>query len=432
MDQMRSNLVDRLASQLYALTEVSKALSLPLELSELLNLALEKIARVLPPAEVGLVMGYDASAGIFRPIAAYGFDLEGIKQLGLRAGESITGKVYEEKKARLLGDPQQVASAMADMRTANLSLLKRSLYRDGMPLCALASPISVGETKYGVLLLETIEGPDVFTESDIPFVQTLADLIGLTIDRDYLQAQADATRQAVEAEKARLELVATLSHELRLPLTSIKGYSTALMLADMHWNAAQQADFLRRIDEECQNMESMIRDMLDSSLVSVNHLALEREPVRLPNLVRELVAEAQRRTETHQLVEDFALDFPIVLADVRWIRQVFRNLLDNAIKYSPEGGLVVIRGEVRPNQVVISIADQGIGISPEDQIPLFERFHRGTNRAHLHLPGTGLGLPAARAVVEAHGGRIWVESKLDQGTTVYFSLPKSQELLDEE
>src|SRR5512143_1201000 len=122
MDLTHSNLVDRLASQLYALTEVSKTLSLPFDLPELLSLALEKIARVLPPAEVGLVMGYDASAGIFRPMATYGYDLEGIKQLGLRAGESITGKVYEQKKACLLGDSEQVASAMADMRSANLSL----------------------------------------------------------------------------------------------------------------------------------------------------------------------------------------------------------------------------------------------------------------------------------------------------------------------
>jgi len=432
MDLINQDLVDRLTSQLHALTEVSKTLSLSLDLPELMNRALEMISRVLPPAEVGIVMLLDPSSGLFRPIASYGFDPEILKQLALRAGESITGKVFESGKASVLSNQAQVARAMADMRPANLVTLFRSVNRETFPLCTLASPISVGSQHFGVLVLETYDGPAVFTENDLPFIQTLADLMGLAIDRTRLQAKADAIRQANEAEHTRLELTATLSHELRLPLTSIKGYATALMLPDAHWDAAKQAEFLKHIDEESVNMEVMIRDILDSTLVSVNHLNIEPEPARLQNIVRDLVGEAQRRTEMHQLVDEFPSDFPILLVDVRWIKQVFRNLLDNAIKYSPQGGLVVVRGEVRPNDVVISIADQGIGISPEDQIPLFERFYRVKNHANYRFPGTGLGLPAARAVIEAHGGRIWVESKLDEGTTVFFSLPKRNDLLEEE
>ena len=125
---------------------------------------------------------------------------------------------------------------------------------------------------------------------------------------------------------------------------------------------------------------------------------------------------------------DFATTFPILEFDTRWIKQVFRNILDNALKYSPEGGLIVIRGEVRLYDVVIMVADQGIGISPENLIPLFERYYRVRSTANLHIPGTGLGLPIARAIVEAHGGRIWAESKLSEGTTIYFSLPKMPEV----
>jgi len=432
MDLIKHSLVDRLTGQLYALTEVSKTLSLSFELPKLLNLALEKISKVLPPAEVGILMLRDDSSGLFRPFASYGFDQEIIKQLALRAGESITGKVYESGKSIVLNEPHQVNQFIADIRPANLSTLARSLKREYMPKCVLASPVSAGTRHYGTLILETIDGPEIFTENDLPFIQSLADLIGLAIDRAELQAKADAIRQANEAEQTRLELTATLSHELRMPLTSIKGYTTALMLGDVQWDAAKQLEFLKRIEEESVTMEVMIRDILDTSLVSVNHLNIELEPVRLQNLVRDLVVEAQRKTEIHQLVEEFPPDFPIVMADLRWIKQVFRNLLDNAMKYSPEGGLVVVRGEVRQNDVVISIADQGIGISPEDQIPLFERFYRVKSNSINRFPGTGLGLPAARAVIEANGGRIWVESKLNQGTTVYFSLPKSPELLSEE
>ena len=120
---------------------------------------------------------------------------------------------------------------------------------------------------------------------------------------------------------------------------------------------------------------------------------------------------------------DFPADFPIVEADPRRIRQVLLNIIDNAIKYSPEGGLIVIRGEVRPTDVVVSIADQGVGISPEDLIPLFDKYFRVKSPTGYHVPGTGLGLPVARAIVETHGGRIWANSSIGEGTTLYFSIP---------
>ncbi len=176
----------------------------------------------------------------------------------------------------------------------------------------------------------------------------------------------------------------------------------------------------------------MLQDILDSSIIDVNQLNLEIEPVRLQILIRDLTIEIQRRIKTHRLIMDLPVDFPIVEADPRWIKQVFRNILDNAIKYSPDGGLIVIRGEIRLTDVVVSISDQGIGISPEDQIPLFEKYFRVRSAHHYHVAGTGLGLPIARSIIEAHGGRIWVESKINHGTTVFFSLPKAVPIPDED
>jgi K+-sensing histidine kinase KdpD len=385
---------------------------------------MDKLIGVLKPAEVGAVMLWDGAAGLFRPAAAFGYDQEIFKEIRLRAGEGITGKVFAENAARLLNSPDEIAEAMDDIRPDNVQVVAQSLGVEKLPKCTLAAPISVDGQKFGVLLLETIEGPAVFTEADISFVQTLADLIAMSIDRARLTARADSIREARESERMRSELMAALSHELRLPLTAIKGYTTALLMDEVEWDQEKSAEFLGLIDSECDNMQVLLSDILDSALTDVNQLSIDAKPVRLHRIAREVTSEMQLRTELHRLVVDLPSDFPIVAVDPHWIKQVFRNILDNAIKYSPEGGLIVIRGESRPADVVVNIADQGIGISPENLIPLFEKYFRVIPSDDYHVPGSGLGLPIARAIVEAHAGRIWIESRAGQGTTVSFPLPQ--------
>ena len=280
-----------------------------------------------------------------------------------------------------------------------------------------------GDSRFGALVIATLNGPMAFTEADLPFVQTLADLIALAIDRAGLETEAAAIRDAEQVERLRSEVMAALSHELRTPLAAIKGYSTALLLEDIEWGQDKRHEFLHLIEEECDNLQIMIGDLLDSSLIDVGRLVIDRQPVRLPRLVSEIVQEMQRRTRMHQLIVDFPLDFPILDVDPHWIRQVFRNILDNAIKYSPLGGLIVTRGEIRRDDVVVSISDQGVGISPEDLIPLFEKYFRVKAPTGYHVAGTGLGLPVARSIVESHGGRIWAESRVGHGTSLFFSLP---------
>ena len=428
---MEDNHSERLQRELNALTEIAKTLTLPLELPGLLDAVLKKIVGFIEPAELGVVMLWDQSAGLFRPVASVGYDLEILSNLGLRAGESITGKVYDDGVGRLLNSPEQVVEAMADLRPSNRSILVRALSSQAMPCCALAVPISVRNRKYGVLVLETFHGPVIFSQSDLPFLQTIADLIALVIDRASLAVQADAIREARQAEQMRSEVLAMLSHELRLPLTAIQGYTSALLLDEVEWDEEKRDEFLNLIDEECHNMQAMLKDILDSSLIDVEQLIIELQPVRIQNLAREVAAEVQLRTDLHNIIVDFPSDYPILEADPRWIKQVFRNILDNAIKYSPDGGLIVVRGEVRSTDVVVIVADQGIGISPEDLIPLFEKYFRVRSVANLHISGAGLGLPIARAIVELHGGRIWAESKHGEGTTIYFSLPLSKSLTDE-
>lgn len=416
--------LERRTREFDALTQVAKTLAAPLNLPELLAAVMERLADALEPAEFGVIMLWDNSAGLFRPAAAFGYNLADIRAMGLRAGESFTGKVYDEGVARLL-DATQIAEAMTDLRPPNRELMSRALGTTQLPHSALAIPLRVGERKFGVLVLEILRRPTHFTPADLVFAQTLADLIALAVDRDRLHTEATRARDAQQMDRLRSEALAALSHELRTSLATIKGYTTALLLEEATWSDDKRREFLRLVDAECDNLTTMINDMLDASLIDVGRLVIEREPVRLPRLARQVADEMQTHTQIHRLVLDFAPDFPILDADPRRIKQVIRNILDNAIKYSPQGGLVVIRGQVRATDVVISIADQGVGISPEDLIPLFEKYFRVKAPTGYHVPGTGLGLPVARAIVEAHGGRIWAESKVGQGTTLYFSLPRA-------
>lgn len=406
-----------------AIAAAIQILKRDLPLSETLDALLAEIFHVIRAAEFGVVMIWDQSSGLFRPWASYGCDATMIKRVGLRAGESITGRVYEEGIACLLGTRAEVDRATENMRPGNYAILTRALGREFRANCSIAAPVSVNAQKFGVLILESFSEGCQLTGLDIPFFQSMADLMAIAIEYSRQVARADLIRQTREAEQLRSEMMATLSHELRMPLTTIKGYATMLLMDEVQWSRTQINGYLRLIDEECESMQSMIRTILDSSLLDVNRLSIEAQPLRLEKIAHQVANEIQRETTSHRLIVDLSPALPLVNADARWIKQVFRNILDNAVKYSPNGGLIVIHGEVRKEDVVISIADQGIGISPEDLIPIFEKYFRVRNHNTRSIPGTGLGLPIARAIVEVHGGRIWADSKLGQGTTVYFSLP---------
>jgi signal transduction histidine kinase len=211
---------------------------------------------------------------------------------------------------------------------------------------------------------------------------------------------------------------------MRTPLTSIKGYSTALLMDEVTFSQESQQEFLQMIDEECDILQDLIRDLLESSIIDAGLLRLEIQPVRLPRLVQNVVDELARRTSKHRFILDFPGDFPLLDADPDRLLQVLRNLLDNAIKYSPDGGLIVVRGTVQQKEVAVSVADQGIGLAPEHLNRLFEKFFRAKSSLGGHVVGSGLGLPISRTIVEAHGGRIWAESQLGQGTTLFFTLPR--------
>lgn len=229
------------------------------------------------------------------------------------------------------------------------------------------------------------------------------------------------------------EMLAGLSHDLRTPLACIKGYVTTLLREDVIWAADDQKEFLSIIAEETDHIENLINNLLDSSTFSwKGEIELKKEMVSLPQIVNKVLRDASYRSKHHQFTVLFPKKFPLVEADPNRIEQVIRNLVDNAVKYSMENTLITIKGEPAPGEVVVSVADQGIGIGDEHLNRLFEKFFRVvTDGIQGHQKGMGLGLPLARQVLISHGGRIWAKSKLNQGTTLYFALPCSTKTANE-
>jgi signal transduction histidine kinase len=162
--------------------------------------------------------------------------------------------------------------------------------------------------------------------------------------------------------------------------------------------------------------------LLEASRLQAGGLKPQLSDVSLPALAQRLAERFQTQTNRHTIVVDFPENFPTVLADEKRIAQVLSNLLSNAIKYAP-GGEIRIRGQVRPEQVIVTVSDEGPGIDPADIPYVFDRFYR-SERVARQTKGAGLGLYLAKAIVEAHGGRIWVDSSLQGGARICFSLPR--------
>ncbi len=237
------------------------------------------------------------------------------------------------------------------------------------------------------------------------------------------RAAAEQERLLQEASGLRLDVVSMLSHEMRTPLASIKGYVSALRIEGASWDRETRDEFLRTIEEETDSLTRLVEEILESAAIDAGLPRLNIEPILIPKIVRRVIDRIGIQSDRHRFVAMFSSSFPIVEADAQRIEQVLTNLIDNAVKYSPDGGLVVVRGEVRAEEVIVSVVDQGIGIAPEYLNKLFERFFRASPEHRQHIVGTGLGLPISESLVRAHGGRIWAESAVGSGTTLSFTLP---------
>lgn len=229
-----------------------------------------------------------------------------------------------------------------------------------------------------------------------------------------------------EAEELKSTFMSVISHELKTPVALIKGYASTLRRDDADWEREIVQDSLQVIEEEADRLAEMIENLLDATRLQAGGLLLTRSDVSLATLANRLAERFRTQTASHTLRVDIDPAFPIIFADEARLTQVLSNLVSNAIKYSPEGGEIRITGQARPGQVILCVQDQGPGIAPGDIPYIFDRFYRA-EQASRTTKGAGLGLFLSRAVIEAHGGRIWVDPQPGEGARICFSLPRNGE-----
>ena len=215
-----------------------------------------------------------------------------------------------------------------------------------------------------------------------------------------------------------------MSHELRTPLNAIIGYSE--MLQEEARDLQQDAFIpdLEKINAAAKHQLSLINDILDLAKIEAGRMELELTDFHLPTVIDTAVTLVRERAGRRGITLQATVDPQLgdVRADERKLKQVMLNLLSNAIKFTPEGGRIDVRAGVHDEIVEVSVADTGVGIAPEDQQAVFEEF-RQVGTADKKVEGTGLGLALSRRFVELHGGRIWVESQVGEGSTFTFTLP---------
>ncbi len=255
-------------------------------------------------------------------------------------------------------------------------------------------------------------------------VTSLANTAGIAVENAKLLREAARVRALEELDRLKTELISNVSHELRTPITSIKGYSQSLLRRDIEWPADTVREFLEIIDEETDRLRAIIEDVLQVSQIQSRVLKVDLRRLRVGRVIRSLVAQKQRHAMDHQFVVEVPPGFPAIFADKLRFEQVLRNLIENAVKYSPRGGTITVRAETaEPGMARFSVKDEGIGIPEHELQQVFERFFRSSDGQAQRAGGFGLGLSICRGIVEMHKGTIAVESREGEGSTFSFTIP---------
>jgi PAS domain S-box-containing protein len=405
--------------QLRAIQNVTEAALAHLDLDGLLATLLDRVSEALFVDTVAILLLHE-DEGVLIPQAAKGIEEEVEAGIRLPLGRGFAGRIAAERRPIVVDDVEHADVLNPILREKQIKSL-------------LGAPLMVEGRVLGVLHVGTMHHRR-FTEADVAFIQIVADRVALAISHARLYEAAQLARSEAEqaglAVRLRDEFLAAASHDLKNPLATIKGLTQLLQRRARRARTAEGrgfADGLQRIDATITRMTRLIDSLLDMTRAQLGQpVPLDRRPLDLVALARQVVQEQQHSTERHHLRLDNAVPELVGVWDAARLERLLENLLNNAVKYSPEGGDVTLT--IRPDAqagepwAVVTVEDRGIGIPAEDVPHIFERFQRGRN-VEGQIAGTGIGLAAVRQLAEQHGGRVTVESQEGRGTTFTVRLP---------
>jgi signal transduction histidine kinase len=413
--EQRTIALEQSVGELRALGEVSQAVNSTLDLETVLTTIVQRAVQ-LSGTEAGAIYVFDESPQEFHLRATYGMSEAMIAAItDQRIGSS---HVYIGPATT-----QRIPVQVADLRNEPASPVNDIILRDGFR-AVLIIPLLRPDHIVGALVARR-KAPGEFPKATIDLLQTFADQSVVAIQNARLFSEiGEKSKQLAEASQHKSQFLANMSHELRTPLNAILGY-TELILDGIYGDTPQKAqDVLKRIDSNGRHLLGLINDVLDLSKIEAGQLTLTLTDYVVRDVVYNVYSAVEPLASGKGL--NFKVDIQADLlpgrGDARRLTQVLLNLVGNAIKFT-DSGEVVIKAAAIEDSFILSVRDTGPGISEADQAKLFQEFQQADNSITKAKGGTGLGLAISKRIVELHGGRIWLESQLGQGSTFSLTLP---------
>jgi signal transduction histidine kinase len=394
----------------------------------LVNRIAQRARASLDPSEIlrGTVDELAKALGVSRGIVAageseddlsvlYEWDAPGVPPVG-RGARSIP----VAKFAARLGRTILVRDVREDSRFAEPDAVQLS--QRGV-IAVAATPIRVGGQLAGALTLSQIDRAREWTADDVRLIEAVAQELRVAITAaEAFERQRAAVVELERLNRAKSDFVSIVSHEFRTPLTGIQGFSEMMQTEDLTLD--EMREYAGDINKDAHRLNRMITEMLDLDKMESGRMQLHREPLDLNTIVTESVELLRPNAPKHPL--SLRLD-PLIgemSGDRDKLTQVMANLLNNAVKYSPNGGEIVVSTRVEGDTAHIVVRDHGMGIPKEALDAIFERYGRVESPATRHIQGTGLGLPIVRQIVQLHGGTVWAESTVGEGSVFHVTLPR--------
>jgi signal transduction histidine kinase len=396
-------LEDRLR-EVSALQQVLVALNSSLELDAVLEIILRQSSKLVSASE-GAVLLLDPETGVQHVASAIPADLTG----EFAAGEDLPGAVARTRLATLVPTPIDVAE-YAWLAERNVS-------------SSMCAPLVAGGQLIGTLILSATTERR-FGEYDLRVLMLFAEQAAVAISNaQAFRREKESVERLADLDRLKSDFIATVTHELKTPLTSLLGYATILRKRAHELPAEQRDEFFGIMMRQGDRILRLIEEMLQSSRLEAGGTKLRRDPLNLSAIVKELEVELASMAKTHTLTFDVPDRELGLYGDPIALEHIITNLIDNAIKYSPPETEIRLGVTEQDSEVHITIADHGQGIDPEDLPHIFERFRQANGQGRTRA-SVGLGLYIVRSLVNAHGGRVWAESKLGEGTTFTIALPR--------